>query len=444
MMKIVRTATRLLLLACTCVSLQAKAEVPTDSLLTLEGCISMAMQKNYAVQIASNTLKVAENNVTLAPFLPSLDLTSAQSSSSTSTQKYISSSVLEGGHSNSASWRNNLSLNWKLFDGMAMFATRDKQEVLLEQGNFRFRSVVEELVKSISMQYYFIISLQNQVNLLQELVSISQQRYQHALTRYRIGSDSGLEYKQAKIYLNNDSASLLVKKEQLKNAYIELNQLMNVPLDSHYAIQDSIRPVIALDVNNLLKAACENNTSLLSIKAGERVALLDTRIAKAARYPSLSASTGYNLTFSSSPNVAGKYDESNGLNGGLTLSIPIFNGFEVNRKVKNAELNRRNAELDYKQACQKLESELRQLHNSYLNDFRMIDFQEESREAASLNLEAAMEKYRLGSLAGIEFRDFQVSYLNASDRKLNALYQTKVSEITLRLLAGELYTPLDK
>ena len=52
-----------------------------------------------------------------------------------------------------------------------------------------------------------------------------------------------------------------------------------------------------------------------------------------------------------------------------------------------------------------------------------------------------MEKYRLGSLAGIEFRDFQVSYLNAADRKLNALYQTKVSEITLRLLAGELYTP---
>jgi len=410
-------------------------------LLTLEGCISIAMEQNYAVQMASNSLKITENNVTMAPFLPSLNLTSAQSSSSASTQQYNSTGVLKGGHSNSNTWKNNLSLNWTLFDGMEMFATRDKQKVLLDQGHYQFRSIIENLVKTISIQYYFIISLHNQVNLLQELVSISQQRYQQALTRYRIGSDSGLEYKQAKIYLNSDSASLLVKKEELKNAYIELNSLMNVPLGNHYIIQDSIQPIAALNVDKLLAAAYENNTSLLSIKAGERVALLDTRIAKAARYPSLSASAGYGLNFSSTPYMAGKYDESNGLNGGVTLSIPIFNGFEVSRKVKNAELNRKNAELDYQQTRQSLESDLRQLHNSYLNNLRMIEFQEESRDAASMNLEAAMEKYRLGSLAGIEFRDFQVSYLDASDRKLNALYQTKVSEITLRLLAGELYSP---
>jgi len=54
------------------------------------------------------------------------------------------------------------------------------------------------------------------------------------------------------------------------------------------------------------------------------------------------------------------------------------------------------------------------------------------------------EKYRLGSLSGIEFRDYQQSYLNASDRKLNALYQTKVSEITLRLLAGDLFNNVVK
>ena len=69
----------------------------------------------------------------------------------------------------------------------------------------------------------------------------------------------------------------------------------------------------------------------------------------------------------------------------------------------------------------------------------MIGFEEESREAALLNLEAAREKYRLGSLSGIEFRDIQLSYLNASDRRLNAIYQAKISEITLHLMAGELF-----
>ena len=75
----------------------------------------------------------------------------------------------------------------------------------------------------------------------------------------------------------------------------------------------------------------------------------------------------------------------------------------------------------------------------YSNNLRLIDFEEESRESAYLNLEAAMEKYRLGSLSGIEFRDYQLSYLDASNRKMNTLYQAKVSEITLMLMAGKLF-----
>ncbi len=51
-----------------------------------------------------------------------------------------------------------------------------------------------------------------------------------------------------------------------------------------------------------------------------------------------------------------------------------------------------------------------------------------------------MEKYKLGSLSGIEFRDYQISYMSASDRKLKALYEAKLSEITLHLMAGELFS----
>jgi len=411
----------------------------SNSVLSLEDCIAMAMKGNYDVQISANTLKMAENNVTLAPFLPVISVESQHSSSGMNNRKYNLDGGMVTGFSTDKTLFNNASVNWTLFDGLSMFATREKQQALLKQGQYHFRSVTEELVMSISVQFYRIISLQNQVNLLQELVSISQQRYNQALTRYRIGSDSGLEYKQAKIYLNSDSSSLLLQKENLKNAYIELNRLMNVSLDSRYTISDSIQPLQQLDEIRLLSSAFENNTALLSIKAGEKVAMLDTKIAKADLFPTLEVSAGYGLNFSQSPYFPSKYDEANGFNLGFSLSIPIFNGNEVNRKIRNAKLNLSNATLEYEQTRQSLESELRQLYNIYNNNLRMIEFEEESRDAAHLNLDAAMEKYRLGSLSGIEFRDYQQSYLNASDRKLNALYQTKVSEITLRLLAGDLF-----
>jgi outer membrane protein TolC len=429
-----------LAVAAVTVSAASAAQTPGSlSDLTLEGCIARALEANYSVLISGNTLEIASNNVTYAPFLPSVTVSSRQSANRTELRNHNQDGEIEKSTTASGSVVNGANLNWRLFDGLAMFATREKQQELLSQGEFSFRSVAENLVMQISAQYYSIISLQNKVNLLYELVSISQERYNQALTRYNIGSGSGLEHKQAKIYLNSDSSSLLQQKENLKNAYIELYRLMNLPLDSRHQIKDTIIPEPQLDVEKLFASAVENNTTLLSLKAGEKIARLDTRLAKASRYPSLDFSAGYNYNFNQSQYFPSRYNESNGLNWGFALSVPVFSGNEINRKIQNSRILEENARLIFEKERQSLQSELYQLYNIYSNNLTMIGFEEESRESALLNLEAAREKYRLGSLSGIEFRDIQLSYLNASDRRLNAIYQAKISEITLHLMAGELF-----
>ncbi|EKD31696.1 MAG: outer membrane efflux protein [uncultured bacterium] len=407
--------------------------------LTLERCIERTLEANYSIVISENNLEIVRNNVTLAPFMPYVSVGSRQSSNNMQQRNFTQDGDIEKSTSKSNSIINSATLNWRLFDGFSMFAERSKQESLLLQGENNFKSVLENLVMQISVQYYLIISLQNQVNLLDELVSISQIRYNQALTRYNIGSDSGLEYKQAKIYLNSDMSRLLLQKENLKNAYIELYRLMNLPLNSVHSIKDSIIPEPQMVVADLISSAIENNTTLKGIKAGEQIAKLDTKIARASRYPVLDFSTGYNYNFNQSQYFPSKFNESNGLNWGLSLSIPIFDGNEINRKIKNARITEENASLNYLKARQEIESELYQLYNIYSNNLRMIEFEDESRESAFLNLEAAMEKYRLGALSGIEFRDIQLSYMDASDRRLKAIYQAKVSEITLHLMAGELF-----
>jgi outer membrane protein TolC len=408
-------------------------------LITLEQCVERAVESNYSVIISGNTLDITRNNVTLAPFLPSVNLSSRQSSSVTDQRNYTAEEVRENSVVKNASVINSANLSWRLFDGFSMFATRDKQQELLAQGEYNFKSIVENLVMKISAQYYQIISLQNQVNLLTELVAISQVRYNQALTRYDIGSDSGLEYKQAKIYLNSDSSRLMLQKENLRNAYIELYTMMNVPLDSDYSIFDTIIPEPQLDLKELLESAERDNTTLNSLRAGEKIAKLDTKLAKSSKLPSVDFSAGYNYNINRNQYFPSKYNESNGLNWGFTLSLPLFNGNEINRKIKNAKILEENARLSIEKESQSIESELRQLYNLYNNNLRLIAFEEESRESAYLNLEAAMEKYRLGSLSGIEFRDYQLSYLDASNRKMNTLYQAKVSEITLLLISGKLF-----
>ena len=426
------------IILCICISLSPLLTYGQQP-VTLEQCISQALEKNYSIKISGNQLQIAENNVTFAPFLPTFTLGSKQSNNSMLQRNLSQDGVRESSNTSGSSIINSAILNWRLFDGLSMFASKDIQEELFAQGEYSFRSVVENLVMNISTQYYLIISLQNQVNLLNELVGISQIRYNQSLTKYSIGRESGLEYKQAKIYLNSDSSRLLLQQENVKNAYIELFRLMNLPLDSQVKINDTIIPEPLLNIDNLVKTGLENNTELLAAKSGIRVAHLDIKIAKSALYPTLDFTAGYNYNLNKNLYFPSKYDEANGYNWGFNLSIPVFDGNEVNRKIKNAKISRDNAALSYEQARQNLESELLQLYNIYTNNLRLIEFEKESTGAAYLNLDAALEKYRLGALSGIEFRDIQLSYLDASDRMLNAIYQAKISEINLHLLVGDLF-----
>ncbi|HIU54750.1 MAG TPA: TolC family protein, partial [Candidatus Gallibacteroides avistercoris] len=63
----------------------------------------------------------------------------------------------------------------------------------------------------------------------------------------------------------------------------------------------------------------------------------------------------------------------------------------------------------------------------------------ESAQVAYETLQAAMERYRIGDLSGIEFREFQRSYVSAITRKLSAEFQAKTAEISLMLLSGNLH-----
>jgi outer membrane protein TolC len=92
----------------------------------------------------------------------------------------------------------------------------------------------------------------------------------------------------------------------------------------------------------------------------------------------------------------------------------------------------------YQQLENEVLGDITLLYNTYENNILLIAFEQESASVAQTSLDIAMARYRLGNLAGLEFRDYQKNYLDAVDRQWNAMYLAKTSEISLRLMAGEL------
>ena len=406
--------------------------------LSLEECLIMGIESNYGVQIARTNRKIAENNVTYAGFLPSLTASARQNQSILdSRSRSRDASVPDDNNDYTTNSLNaDLTVSWTLFDGMSMFAEHNVQKELLKRGELNLRNSVEGLINDISQQYYYIITQTGKYQAAKTYLEISTVRYKQAYDKRVEEVISGLELTQARLDYNADSSQLVHQEQLLKNAYVQLYQMMNIDLESNYFINDTIILRGDLVLDDLLESARENNTSILLARRGEAISELDLKIARSDRYPSLSFTGGYELGHNDNSSSALKFTRTKGFRWGLSLSANLFDGYEVNRRIRNAKLSSGISEMQTREMELLVESDIVQSYNTYRNNLLMINFEIESAKAAYENLEIAMLSYQIGTMSNVEFREIQRSYLQAEERKLNAMYEAKISEIWLKYLAG--------
>ena len=75
---------------------------------------------------------------------------------------------------------------------------------------------------------------------------------------------------------------------------------------------------------------------------------------------------------------------------------------------------------------------------AYKNNLEVVKLEQQNLIAAKENYEIAMERYLLGDLPGIEMREAQKSLLDAEERILTAEYNTKLCEISLMQISGNI------
>ena len=297
---------------------------------------------------------------------------------------------------------------------------------------------VENLIMNVCSEYYNIIVQENSLQSVRTSLALSRSRYETAEEKYMLGVISGLELQQARIDLNIDSSTVLLQQKTVTGSYILLAKMLNAGHEITFNVEDTIFLSPEMNIDSLRSRTLKYNNQLILARQGEQLSQYDLNAVRALRYPSLNFSTGYNFTRNEYPWEANYYTQSKGMNWGFGLTWNIFTGFETQRRISNAKLEIENSKLAYLDIENEILGELDLLYNTYKNSIIVTWFETESAEVARNSLEIAMERYRLGSLSGLEFREYQTKYLDAVNRRLSALFQAKVSEIGLRLLAGEL------
>lgn len=417
--------------------------VPAQDTLSYSECINIGLEGNYELQIVRNNEAMAENNLTLgnAGFLPTLDAEGRVSKRIVNSEQIFFSRPDEPqvrDNAESSSTSANAVLNWTIFDGFGMFVRYSRLRDLLEEGQLNTRMNIENLIAQIGAQYYNLIQQGKRLETFKYVMNLSRTRMHVAEERYRIGKESKLEFQQAKVDYNSDSSQYLTQQENLLSSRIMLNETMGIELNNLTHPREEIGVDFNLDYNELRQQTVQNNTSLLIALNTQEISEKDLKYINSRIYPVLSFTAGYDYNRSESQAGFQLSRKEYGYNYGAVLSYNLFNGFEFKRQRQNAIISIRNTELQYEQIKRQVLAELAIINNLYQNSLKLIDLEESNLQTARDNFEIAIEKFRLGTLSGLEMRDIQRVFLDAEDRLLAAQYQAKLAEISLKQISGRI------
>ena len=414
---------------------------PQQAVLSLQECLRIGLENNYDLQISRNEELISDNNVTLgnAGFLPEVSLNSGYTARGNNSDQYPSdgSETIESRSNNTGTLDAGVNLNWTLFEGFRVQTNYQRLQELQTIGELNTRLTVEQLIASLTAEYYNYVHQQLRLGNLQYAVSLSKERLRIVEARYQVGSLSRLDLQQARVDFNADSSLLIQHKEILNSSRIRLNELMGGDVEREFLAEDTtIRFNRDLSKAQLFDRSMQHNTLLLLTEKNKTLSELDLKTLQSRNYPYLRLNGGYGFTHYNYNSGTLDRQRTWGPTAGLTLGYTLFDGFNRKREQQNARITIQNRELEIERYKLSLESDFANMWMAYQNNIELTNLEIESLENAELNYEIAMERYKIGDLSGLELREAQNSLLEAEQRLLNAQYNTKLYEISLMHISG--------
>ncbi len=430
---------KILLLFFVFLSIHAVAQ--EKELLTVDDAVSIALENNFQIKIASNDLRVDETSVSpgFAGMLPSVNAVADNNNSVQNiTQTRSDGTSLSKDNAKNNSLNYGVELDWTIFDGLRMFARYDQLEETKKLGEAELKQAILGTVSDVMITYFDLVQQKQQMNALDSTLVISKQRVELANNRFSIGKASKLEFLNAQVDQNTDQTLYLRQQELFQNTKIRLNEIIGRDVKTDFRVIDLIAIDRSLQLNTLEEEAKAQNPQLQAQLINKRIVELQLKQIKGDRFPTIAAQAGYLFSDSESSLGFTTNNKARGFNYGFSARLNLFDGFNQNRNEQIAKIQIENSELLIAQQTQTLLSQLSTAYQTYNTNLILMELEVNNEAIAKENLDITMAKYRIGTIPTIEFRTAQLNYINAVVRSSNAVYEAKLSEITLKELAGNL------
>ena len=433
------------------IALISSVLVSAQQQLTLQDAITAALKNNYDILLSrtDSTTYALNRYYSFGAFLPQLNA-SASTVWNTNNQQLKFASRVDGKDSlitrngvRTSNLNYGVNLNWTLFDGLRMFATRER---LIEQetlGGLTLKAQIVNSLAAVINNYYGIVRQKELLTAIEKTMAIYEERVQLADKKLSVGLGSKPELLQAKVDYNAQRAAQITQQSLIGQLRDQLNQLIGFKQGSVYEVADDTIPLnTSLQYGEFANKYEETNPMLLAAKKSIDVANLSVKEQKAGLWPTLSFNSAYNFGKTNNSVVVNQnqpfYNQNKGFNYGFGLNVPILNGFNTRRLIQQAQINVQYQQVNYEKQRSLIDVGISTSFKSYELQKKLLEVEKDNILLAEENVHIAFERLKQGVTTYLELSEAQKSLQDAYIRLTTAKYNTKQAETELMRLRGDL------
>ena len=327
------------------------------------------------------------------------------------------------------------------------------QKDLLESQKQTYNATELDAIFSAANAYFNALILKANVQIQNQNLNLTKKNLQIANQNFEAGQSGKSDVLRFTSERAQNTQTFIESINQLQQAYISLNQLLNNPIDLEIDVDDAelgqgilknynynlLKDIIDdvslrnLFIEYLVKVAIDNAPEIKSLDYNLKATKRTINLNGYGRFiPTLSLNGQYNKNF----NQWGAGSEQslildNNYNVGVQVSIPIFNRMQTNINKQTAEIQQQQLTINKQNIALGIDANINSAVLNLTNQIANIEISKISEKAAKQSLELTQVSYANGAVNIVQLLDAQNNYLSAQLSQITAVYNYLLSSIEI-------------
>jgi len=323
------------------------------------------------------------------------------------------------------------------------FTQLDAARAAIERAEADYDVAFDEFLVRSAEAYFGVLTAEDNLAFATAENSAVKRQLDQAEQRFEVGLTAITDVHEARARFDGSRARVIVAENTLNDAREALRELTNSDIPMVSGLRDDLplTPPSPDNAERWVETALKSSPTLASTQASADVAQANIETQRAGHYPSVDAQLNFNdstRTGDRNPTAFFNSDGSRSTTIGISLTVPLFSGFAVSSRVREAIANRDAALETLEQQRRAIIRQVRNAYRGVIATMSEVGARKQALVSATSALEATQAGFDVGTRTIVDVLLSQQVLFQAQSDLSAARYSYILNGLRLKRAAGQI------